>query len=66
VKVYTGIIFLFLTVFSISASTRQPTVKFQELAVAVNGLRTWKVMGPDLNGHVIDAFVAHLKDHADN
>ena len=28
-----------------------PLVEFQELAVAVNGQRTWKVMGPDLNGH---------------
>jgi RHS repeat-associated protein len=27
-----------------------PLVEFQELAVAVNGQRTWKVMGPDLNG----------------
>ncbi len=28
-----------------------PQVEFEELAVAVNGLRTWKVMGPDLDGH---------------
>ena len=28
-----------------------PLVEFQELAVGVNGQRTWKVMGPDLNGH---------------
>ena len=27
-----------------------PRVEFQELGVAVNGQRTWKVMGPDLNG----------------
>lgn len=27
-----------------------PLVEFQELAVAVNGQRTWQVMGPDLNG----------------
>jgi RHS repeat-associated protein len=27
-----------------------PMVEFQEIAVEVNGLRTWKVMGPDVNG----------------
>ena len=27
-----------------------PQVEFQEIAVAVNGQRTWKVMGPDLDG----------------
>jgi RHS repeat-associated protein len=27
-----------------------PLVEFEELGVAVNGARTWKVMGPDLNG----------------
>jgi len=27
-----------------------PLVEFEELGVAVNGTRTWKVMGPDLNG----------------
>jgi RHS repeat-associated protein len=27
-----------------------PQVEYQELAVAVNGQRTWKVMGPDING----------------
>jgi RHS repeat-associated protein len=28
-----------------------PLVEFQELAVGVDGRRTWKVTGPDLNGH---------------
>jgi RHS repeat-associated protein len=28
-----------------------PLVEFQELAVGINGQRTWKVMGPDLDGH---------------
>jgi RHS repeat-associated protein len=32
-------------------SIYDPLVEFQELAVAVNGQRTWKVMGPDLNGY---------------
>jgi RHS repeat-associated protein len=27
-----------------------PLVEFQELAFSVNGQRTWKVMGPDMNG----------------
>jgi RHS repeat-associated protein len=31
-------------------SLYDPEVEFQELAVALNGSRTWKVLGPDLNG----------------
>ena len=50
-KNFASIVFLFLTALSVLANTRQSVVKFQELAVGVNGQRTWKVMGPDLNGH---------------
>ncbi|HVU09418.1 MAG TPA: HYD1 signature containing ADP-ribosyltransferase family protein [Verrucomicrobiae bacterium] len=28
-----------------------PQVEFEEVGVAVNGQRTWKVLGPDLDGH---------------
>jgi hypothetical protein len=28
-----------------------PQVEFGEIAVAVNGQRTWEVVGPDLDGH---------------
>jgi RHS repeat-associated protein len=34
----------------VTTSWFDPLVEFQELAVSVNGQRTWKVYGPDLNG----------------
>lgn len=35
----------------VTESFFDPMVEFQELAVSVNGERTWKVYGPDLNGY---------------